>query len=46
MKSFIGDIENICAEVSETNSSGTTAVDECIIDDDVTLEEYVLFFYP
>ncbi|VDK72873.1 unnamed protein product [Litomosoides sigmodontis] len=36
-----GDTENIYAEFSGTNSIGTTAVDECIIDDDVTLEELI-----
>ncbi|CAG9535249.1 unnamed protein product [Cercopithifilaria johnstoni] len=36
-----GDTENIYAEVSETNGVSMTAVDECIIDDDVTLEELI-----
>uniref|UniRef100_A0A158Q7F5 Condensin complex subunit 1 n=1 Tax=Elaeophora elaphi TaxID=1147741 RepID=A0A158Q7F5_9BILA len=35
------DTENIYAEVSETNGIGTITVDECIIDDDVTLEELI-----
>ncbi|VDK71493.1 unnamed protein product [Onchocerca ochengi] len=36
-----GDTENIYAVVSETDGINTTAIDECIIDDDVTLEELV-----
>uniref|UniRef100_A0A1I7V747 Condensin complex subunit 1 n=1 Tax=Loa loa TaxID=7209 RepID=A0A1I7V747_LOALO len=36
-----GDTENIYAEVSETNGIGTTTVAECVIDDDVTLEELI-----
>ncbi|VBB25793.1 unnamed protein product [Acanthocheilonema viteae] len=36
-----GDTENIYAGVSETNSTGANTVDECIIDDDVTLEELI-----
>ncbi|KAK6112629.1 non-SMC mitotic condensation complex subunit 1 family protein [Brugia pahangi] len=35
-----GDTENIYIEISETNDIGTT-VNECIIDDDVTLEELI-----
>ncbi|VDM21808.1 unnamed protein product [Wuchereria bancrofti] len=36
-----GDTENIYIEISETNGTGTTTVNECIIDDDVTLEELI-----
>ncbi|MCP9263102.1 Condensin complex subunit 1 [Dirofilaria immitis] len=40
-ENIAGDTENIYVVANETNAISTTAVDECIIDDDVTLEELI-----